>query len=84
MFFRLLSAVLPEAVRPALARNVTVTATLARDAAGALRIDPLSVQSGAFDASGTVAYGPEPLDVQLEGGFADLQAVAGYFRRDRL
>jgi translocation and assembly module TamB len=72
----LLAVLLPEAARPALDKKVEVTATVARDASGVVRVDPLSVVSGAFDAAGSVSYAPDALDVTLTGGFADLAKLS--------
>jgi autotransporter translocation and assembly factor TamB len=72
----LLAALLPGAVRPALGDKVGITATLVRDGSGALRVDPLTIASGPFDAAGTVAYSQQALDVALEGGLADLSLLA--------
>src|SRR6185436_5570025 len=72
----LIAGLLPASTRPALADTVKVTAKVNRDAAGALAVDALSVTSGAFDATGKVAFAPDRLDVQLKGGFADVSKVS--------
>jgi translocation and assembly module TamB len=72
----LLAALLPAAVRPALAKNISLTATIDRDATGALKVDSLAIKSGALDAAGTVAYATDGLDAQLKGSFADLSKLS--------
>lgn len=72
----LLSALMPEAARSALDKHVVVTGSVTRDAAGAIRLDPIDVTSGAFDAAGRVSYAPDKLAVQLKGGFADISKLS--------
>jgi translocation and assembly module TamB len=71
-----LAALLPAAARPALAKTVALAATVNRDAAGAVRLDPLTIKSGALDAAGSAAYAPAALDVRLQGGLADISKLS--------
>src|SRR6185369_2328247 len=66
------ATLLPEAVRAPLGSRVAVATQLGRDAAGALTADQLSLKSGALEAAGRIAYGPQALDLALRGSFADL------------
>src|SRR4029079_724166 len=59
-------------VRFPLGGNLVIVTKLGRDASGALKADQLSVKSGALDLAGSVAYGPEALDLAVKGSFADL------------
>lgn len=72
----LLAALVPEAARSALDKTVVVTATVARDASGAVTLDPVNIASGAFDAAGNVAYAPDALTMHLKGGFADVSKLS--------
>jgi translocation and assembly module TamB len=72
----LLSALLPGPARTALDRQVSLTATVSRDASGLLRVDPVNVASGAFNTAGSVSYAPDALDLKLRGGFADVSKLS--------
>ncbi len=72
----LLAALLPEAARAALADKVSVVATVSRDAAGAIRVDPLTAKSGGLDATGSVALAADTIGVELKGGLADISKLA--------
>ena len=72
----LLSALLPEAARQYLAEKVSVTATVNRDAAGTIRLEPFTAKSRALDVAGSVAYRPDAFDVRLKGNFADISKLS--------
>ena len=66
----------PRRLRAALADKVSVVATVSRDAAGAIRVDPLAAKSGGLDATGSVALAADTIGVELKGGLADISKLA--------
>src|SRR5262249_8710637 len=71
-----LSAILPAAARAQLAEKVNVTATLKRDAAGIIRLDPLTARSGDIAAGGSIAYAIDRIDADLKGSLANISKLS--------
>jgi translocation and assembly module TamB len=70
------ASALPDAARRVTGERVALTATVSRDAAGALALSPLAVKSGPLAAEGSVELAGETLAATLKGALADVGLVA--------
>ena len=70
------ASALPGAAQRVAADRVALTATVARDAAGALAVSPLSLKSGPLTAEGSVELTGETLAASLKGALADVGRLA--------
>ncbi|KAB2950321.1 MAG: translocation/assembly module TamB [Rhizobiaceae bacterium] len=70
------ASALPGTAQRIAGERVALTATVARDAAGALAVSPLSLNSGPLTAEGSVELSGETLSASLRGALADVGRLA--------
>ena len=70
------ASALPVAAQRIAGERVALTATMARDAAGALSVSPLALKSGPLTAEGSVDLAGETLAATLKGALADVGRLA--------